>query len=213
MQCIHIILLLYLSLTQAGTETTEAYPYAQDAYAFSLHYFKNDYKAIGYPPQSTSVLGALGSNAAPLFNGNIAAMAVNIPKLGANKVYNYHYDQLNRIVAMDPYNGLNAPAGTFTASSSSTNDYRERVTYDPNGNILTYNRRGDAARPSMDSLSYFFKANTNQLHKVTDAAADAASNDYSKYNDIKQCQTDNNYQYDEIGNLVKDNSEGITGVT
>lgn len=137
-------------------------------------------------------------------------MAVNIPKLGTNKVYNYHYDQLNRIVA-DVYNGLNVSSGTFTPVS--VNDYKERVSYDPNGNILTYDRHGDAARLSMDSLKYFYTANTNRLHKVTDAAADAAPGDYSKYNDIKQGQTDDNYGYDEIGNLVADNAESITNVT
>jgi RHS repeat-associated protein len=194
-----------------GTDTTEVYPTAQDAFAFSLQYFKNDYKAIGYTPQSTSVLGALGTNAAPLFNGNIAAMVVNIPKLGNTKAYNYHYDQLNRIVALDVFNGMTPSAGTFTPVSVS--DYRERISYDPNGNILTYDRHGDLARLSMDSLSYYYKANTNQLHKVTDAATDASPADYSKYNDIKQGQTDNNYQYDEIGNLVKDNSEGITDIS
>ncbi|MCC6288562.1 MAG: hypothetical protein IT249_11825 [Chitinophagaceae bacterium] len=194
-----------------GTDTTEAFPIAQDAYGFSLHYFKNDYKAIGYTPQGTSVLGALSTNAAPLFNGNIAAMAVNIPKLGDEKVYNYHYDQLNRIVAMDVYNGLNVNNGTFTPIS--VNDYKERVSYDPNGNILTYTRNGDAARLSMDDLSYSYTANTNRLHKVIDAAADAAPGDYSKYGDIKQGQADDNYQYDDIGNLVTDNAESITNVT
>ncbi|MFT3703002.1 MAG: RHS repeat-associated core domain-containing protein [Agriterribacter sp.] len=194
-----------------GTDTAEAFPIAQDAYGFSLHYFKNDYRAIGYDAQSTSVLGALGSDAAPLFNGNIAAMSVNIPKLGNAKVYNYHYDQLNRIVAMDMFNGLNVNNGSFAPIS--VNDYRERVSYDANGNILTYDRHGDAARISMDSLQYFYTTNTNRLHKVTDNAVDAAAGDYSKYNDIKQGQADDNYQYDEIGNLVGDNVEGITDVT
>ncbi len=194
-----------------GTDTTENFPIAQDVYGFSLHYYKNDYKAIGYTPQGTSVLGGLATDAAPLFNGNIAAMSVNIPKLGTNKVYNYHYDQLNRIVAMDAYNGLNVNNGTFTPISVS--DYRERVSYDPNGNILTYDRHGNAARLSMDSLKYFYTANTNRLHKVTDDATDASPGDYSKYNDIKQGQADDNYQYDEIGNLVKDNAEGITNIT
>ncbi len=112
-----------------GTDTTEAYPVAEDVFGFSLHYFKNDYRAIGYTPQ-TSVLGALGNNAASLYNGNVAAMAVNIQKLGASRVYSYRYDQLNRLMAMDAYSGLNAPAGTFTPVSIS--DYRERAGYDPN---------------------------------------------------------------------------------
>ncbi len=189
-----------------GTDTTEANPVAEDAYGYSLHYYKGDYQAIGYTPQGTSVLGALGSNAAPLYNGNIAAMAVDIPQLGATKLYNYHYDQLNRLIAMDAFNGLSGSGGTFTPVSIS--DYQERVAYDPNGNIRTYNRHGDATRPSMDSLTYFYNANSNQLNKVTDAAADAIG-----YNDIKQGQTDNNYGYDAIGNLTSDVSSNNMSVT
>jgi RHS repeat-associated protein len=194
-----------------GTDTTEAFPVAQDVYGFSLNYSNNDYRAIGFTPQATSVLGALGTNAAPLFNGNIAAMAVKIPVLGATKLYNYHYDQLNRIVSMDVFNGLNPVAGTFTPVSVS--DYQERVSYDPNGNILTYLRNGDAARLSMDNLSYSYNTGTNQLQKVTDAAADASAGNYPLYNDIKQGQTNNNYQYDAIGNLVYDGSESITAIS
>jgi hypothetical protein len=42
------------------------------------------------------------------------------------------------------WDGLNPQAGTFTPVH--LDDYRERVTYDPNGNILKYNRHGDAAK-------------------------------------------------------------------
>jgi hypothetical protein len=52
------------------------------------------------------VLTPLGTNAAPLYNGNIAAMAVNLSGQDRAKVYNYRYDQLNRLVSMDAYNGL-----------------------------------------------------------------------------------------------------------
>jgi RHS repeat-associated protein len=194
-----------------GTDTTEAFPVTQDVYGFSLHYYKNDYRAIGYTPQATSVLGALGNNAAPLYNGNIAVMAVNIPKLSATKVYNYHYDQLNRIVAMDMYNGLSPTAGTFTAVNDTS--YKERVSYDPNGNILSYLRNGDLARPTMDNLSYFYKSSTNKLDKVTDAAADASQANYPLYNDIKQGQANGNYQFDAIGNLISDASDTITNIT
>lgn len=194
-----------------GTDTTESYPTAQDVYGYSLNYYKADYKAIGFTPQATSVLGALGANAAPLYNGNISAMAVNIPKLGTPKLYNYHYDQLNRIVSMDAYNGLNPNAGTFTPVS--LNEYQERISYDPNGNILTYVRHGDAARVSMDSLKYFYSSNTNRLHKVSDFAPDAAQGVYANYNDLKQNQADNNYQYDQIGNMVKDVKDSISNVS
>jgi RHS repeat-associated protein len=136
-------------------------------------------------------------------------MAVNIPKLGTSKVYNYHYDQLNRIVAMDVYNGLDVSAGTFVPVNNQLTDYKERISYDPNGNILSYLRNGDAARPSMDDLTYNYTLGTNRLHKVTDQALDASAADYSKYNDIKQGQADDNYEYDAIGNLTKDHFENL----
>src|SRR5678809_1103333 len=49
--------------------------------------------------------------------------------------------------------------------------------------------------------------------KVVDAAPDASAGEYDKYNDIKQGQANGNYQYDAIGNLIKDNSEKITNIT
>lgn len=198
------------SLTN-GTDTTEAKPVAQDVFGFNLHYYNSDYKAIWFNPQASSVIGSLGSNAAPLYNGNIAAMAVNIPKLSATKVYNYKYDQLNRLVAMDMFNGLNPVAGTFTASISP--EYRERISYDPNGNIKSYLRNGDAARQSMDNLSYHYKTATNQLHKVYDSVADVSGGTYANYLDLQTNQADNNYKYDAIGNLIKDSIEKITNIT
>jgi hypothetical protein len=56
-------------------------------------------------------------------------MAVNIPKLGSAKVYSYGYNQLNRLVSMDAYDGLNN-ANTFTPIA--LNDYKERISYDAN---------------------------------------------------------------------------------
>jgi hypothetical protein len=64
----------------------------------------------------------------------------------------------------------------------------------------------------MDNLTYFSTPNTNRLHKVSDAAADAGSGTYGQYNDIRQGQNDNNYVYDAIGNLVKDQAEGISTI-
>jgi RHS repeat-associated protein len=187
-----------------GTDTTEASPVTQDVYGFSLHYYNNDYRAIGYTPQPTSVLGALTTNAAPLYNGNIAAMAVNIPQLSAAKVYNYHYDQLNRIVAMDMYNGLSPTAGTFTPVSDTS--YKERVSYDPNGNILGYLRNGDAGN-TMDSLNYKYYASTNKLSQVTDNVS------ATKYTTDIDNEAANNYNYDAIGNMISAASDTITNIT
>ena len=203
---------------------------ARDAYGFSLNYYTatvgtstvNDYKSINstVTPFVNNVFNLTNTNstvvAKPLFNGNIAAMAVNIPKLGTASVYGYQYDQLNRITSMDAFTGINNTNNTFTAST--TANYKERVTYDANGNIKTYLRNGDAARQYMDDMVYSYKAGNNQLDRVVDAAPDAAGN-YSLYNDLKrtqpngsQGQATGNYTYDAIGNLKTDISEGITNI-
>ncbi|MEO8772125.1 MAG: RHS repeat-associated core domain-containing protein [Ferruginibacter sp.] len=190
---------------------------ARDAYGYSLNYFAGDYKPIGgtsanpFAGNTFSMTNIDGNKTAnELFNGNIAAMMVNIPKLGDAQSYGYKYDQLNRIVSMDAFTGLNNTTNSFTAIAAA--NYKERITYDPNGNIVTYKRNADAVRGLMDNMNYSYKPGTNQLDKVEDLATDAAASDYDKYNDIKMGQTNANYQYDAIGNLVSDFSEGITNI-
>jgi len=182
---------------------TELPPVANDAYGISLHYYPGDYKSID-GSVSSGILGAL-SDAAPLYNSNIAAMAVNIPKLGNPLVYNYHYDQLNRITRTDTYNGLNPTTGVFTPVQ--INDYKERLSYDPNGNIMSYLRNGaSATNLAMDDLHYQYNATTNQLNHVADNVSSA---NYTE--DIDNQNTDN-YKYDAIGNLKSDVQEGISAV-
>ncbi len=51
----------------------------------------------------------------------------------------------------------------------SINDYKESVSYDPNGNILGYLRNGapSLSKPAvMDSLTYNYDAGTNRLNYV-----------------------------------------------
>jgi hypothetical protein len=78
---------------------------------------------------------------------------------------------------MNAFTGFNNSPKLFT-NPAATENYKERVTYDPNGNIRTYLRDGDAARISMDNLVYTYKTNSNQLDKVVDAATDAAAGDF-----------------------------------
>jgi hypothetical protein len=162
-----------------------SFPIAQDAYNFSLHYYPGDYTPISATTPVTGILEQIPSQAAPLFNGNIAAMAVNLPLSGdgtainlplANtgaKVYNYHYDQLNRLLAMDAYDGLNTANHTF--SPTLLDNYQERVTYDPNGNILAYNRNGNqTTNEAMDRLVYNYGTTNNQLNSLVDNASNAS---------------------------------------
>lgn len=206
---------------------------ARDAYGFSLNYFTttisgvtvNDYKSINstVAPFVNNVFNLTNTDAGvvakPLFNGNIAAMAVNIPKLSSpgggqeGVVYGYAYDQLNRIVSMDAFTGINNTNNTFTAAASS--NYKERITYDANGNIKTYFRNGTTTGGTplaMDNLTYGYnitagKLVNNRLRHVKDAIGDA------NYTEDIDNQADDNYGYDAIGNLIRDSKEGITNIT
>ncbi|MCC6684921.1 MAG: hypothetical protein IT247_07620, partial [Bacteroidia bacterium] len=82
-----------------------------------------------------------------------------------------------------------------------------RFTYDANGNILTQVRRGSAASGfALDSLTYHYASNKNQLTYVDDAVSGSA------YSDDIDDQSSGNYEYDEIGNLIADAQEQIASI-
>jgi RHS repeat-associated protein len=200
-----------------------------DAFGFSLNYFSGDYKPIGLATPSfnqpfTSVTNNLTTASdgvqlgKDLFNGNIRAMLVNIPSLGvggqpAALLYGYRYDQLNRIKAMNSFTGFNNNTNDFGTANTPTitENYKERVTYDPNGNIKTYLRNGTTIGGTplqMDNFDYSYNTTAgqlqnNKLRHVKDAIA--ATN----YTEDVDNQNDDNFKYDAIGNLVQDKAEGI----
>jgi YD repeat-containing protein len=65
----------------------------------------------------------------------------------------------------------------------------------------------------MDSLSYKYYANTNQLKQIVDRVPDNTyvSKEDNLVADIDN-QPDNNYAYDAIGNLIKDSAEKISSI-
>ncbi|MEO6961105.1 MAG: hypothetical protein ABIY90_04010, partial [Puia sp.] len=138
-----------------GDSLVQARQYiGRDAFGFSLHYFKDDYFPINGSALDTGVQSKLGADYKGLYNGNISSMAVNIGILNNPKLYNYQYDQLNRLTRMDVFNGANTGINLWTGGLSSTTDYQERAGYDANGNILTYNRNGFGSTLAMDDLTY-----------------------------------------------------------
>jgi len=103
-----------------------------------LYYYGNgstvaDYTPIGGTmPFATSPPGL--STFSGLYNGNIAAMSVNIKTLTDPwHYYTYRYDQLNRLKNNSVYK--------VSSSTTSVTDYQEAFTYDGNGNILTCAQR------------------------------------------------------------------------
>jgi len=150
-----------------------------------------------------------------LYNGNTSntTLAVNQLNSGNPVGYTYHYDQLNRLKKMRQYNGL---TGTSWDRSNITPNYQENITYDGNGNILTYGRNGDSSitAQTIDSLTYNYNYNytgsqlvNNKLNYIHDAITS------SGYNlDLRNQTNTTNYQYDAIGNLITDVYSGITNI-
>ncbi|WP_290793195.1 RHS repeat-associated core domain-containing protein [Flavihumibacter sp. UBA7668] len=186
---------------------------ARDAFAFSLHYYQGDYTPIGTATTYFPGFSAyLNQDHRPLYNGNISSMVVNIGKLNSPVVYNYRYDQLNRITAMDRYTGLDQATNSWSAMQV-MQGYRERIAYDGNGNILRYQRYGTDDKLAMDSLNYEYNRDlngrliNNQLLRVRDNVNSA------EYIEDIDDQPVNNYSYDAIGNLVRDSAEGISQIS
>ncbi len=190
---------------------------ARDVLGFGLHYYdqggngKIDYKPIDVTTASFPRPSAQTEALHSLYNGNIAAMSVNIAALqkggvGVNSaplLYRYKYDQLNRLKTMETFEGLAGNAWSLTARP----DYNESVNYDANGNILTYLRKGApkvGLPEAMDNLTYHYDANTNRLNHVEDAVVN------SSYTEDLEGQSANHYTYDKIGNLITEGSTNIT---
>jgi len=102
----------------------------------------------------------------------------------------YRYDALNRLKSVDALMGVG-----FTAFGG----YRERFSYDRDGNITRLTRYAKAS--VMDSLKYNYYAGNNRLEYVNDAVSIATFT-----NDIDN-QNTANYKYDKTGNLIEDVSE------
>jgi RHS repeat-associated protein len=204
-----------------GRDGTGLSSVARDVLGFSLHYFDEtsgnntwlDYK----PLNGTTAFArpASGNNLVSLYNGNIGAITMNNGGLlkGGSYVnsiplfYNYGYDQLNRIVSMQAYSGLNS---NNTWTPVATSDYHESISYDPNGNILSYNRRASqfgGGQLPMDSLTYDYYTATNRLKHVGDNVAGGCCGD------IQNQTNASNYTYDAIGNLTSDVAEGIGSIS
>jgi len=188
---------------QTGAQTQNI---ARDAFGFNLNYFTGDYSAISGLIVFPGTSGTMPTGEyRPLYNGNISSMAVNIGYFNQPYLYNYRYDQLNRITSQNTYTGLNQSTNTWTLAA--TNSYNEKVGYDANGNIQKYTRYFDVTSTPMDSLTYNYITGTNKLNYVQDRSQGWVNNQKKIKN-----QASGNYNYDEIGNLIKDSTENITSI-
>lgn len=176
-------------LKAVNPDSTIAGMIAKNVYGFVLNYYNNDYAGIGVSSPSAGIPSQLGGDNKQLFNGNISAMGVNIPKLGKSILYNFQYDQLNRLVAMDAWSSINNAWGSL----NKIDDYQERLAYDPNGNILSYLRNGTGSSLNLNNYTYSYTPETNRLASINNSVNSSTGT----------------YGYDAIGNVVKDDKQNV----
>lgn len=189
---------------------------AKDAFGYMLDYYAGDYKSIrNFTATERFDATKHGSGYGPtyitdLFNGNISAMTTTLTEPGTHTIHPqgtaYQYDQLNRLAGMDVWQNLDLVNNEWQSGSPLT-DYHTAYTYDANGNLTTLLRNGaSSVNTAMDDLTYHYISGTNRLDHVDDAVS---SGNYP--NDIDD-QGAGNYDYDAIGNLIRDNAEGIANI-
>lgn len=138
-----------------------------------------------------------------LFNGNISSTLWKTKGQDSSlKDYVYEYDPLNRIIS-----GIDNTA----------NYNLDVVSYDLNGNITDLTRKGHINSVAtdfgtMDNLSYQYSG--NQLLNVTDTSAVTFGfNDGNANSSTDPGNTNNDFVYDDNGNMIKDKNKGITNIS
>ncbi|NHN27985.1 hypothetical protein FIA58_020085 [Flavobacterium jejuense] len=199
---------------------------AQDAFGFALNYYNGDYKSRfnTTTPFKLSKENSLEGNR-DLYNGNIKEMVTSLideNQSALSTQFNYYkYDQLNRIKAMDSKSIVVDANGNIAGTP--TNSYASSYSYYKNGNLKSLKRQvphvsadGDVTLKDMDDFSYKYNTvkGNNQLTKLFDAAPNLFGNGVDIKNNLGSLYDVNdnsthNYQYDEIGQLTKDLSEGL----
>ncbi|PKV52423.1 RHS repeat-associated protein [Aquimarina sp. MAR_2010_214] len=131
--------------------------------------------------------------ATALFNGNIAETKWKTANDNVERYYKYEYDALNRITKADCSDSAFSLLG---------------VSYDKMGNILSLSRhgwQGGTTYDYMDVLGYTYDSG-NKLQKVTDIGNKG-------YGFKDGTNTNEDFDYDQNGNMIKDQNKGITGIT
>lgn len=205
--------------------------FAADAFGLELGYYLqswgaefDDYASIR---PTSHITDKSGSNVEHwvknLYNGNISHAVYAIPDplqlpttyIPSPRAGRYEYDQLNRLVNSSSFINFNAAGNNWQSNLSNAvvpDPWKENLSYDANGNILSLERTGKAGLLEMDVLTYHYaelgpNANkSNRLEYVDDLQSASFSGNYP---DDIETQLPGNYSYDNIGNMVSDVNEEI----
>ncbi|MBX3165292.1 MAG: peptidoglycan DD-metalloendopeptidase family protein [Bacteroidetes bacterium] len=215
--------------------------FAKDIFGYTLNYYQGDYEAIDYMRwnnantrfESYKTGSDLLSSSSNLFNGNISSMVTSISRIDTNASgtvlesvplpmgNSYRYDQLNRLTRSWSYDNIDTAANSWQNTNATASIYRNTFSYDANGNIQTQVRR-DSVGGLMDSLTYNYERDVNgkllrnRLYHVNDFVSGTPAylqdiTDQGTFNP-NNINSNNNYGFDEIGNLVRDDAEEIQNI-
>jgi RHS repeat-associated protein len=208
----------------------------RDAMAYSLGFYKDDYNpiggsgmALGLMPdawteaEADGLVLSLANDAAGLYNGNIPIMVTDLKKasignsfIGGAIANAYQYDQLNRLKQGKTYHRA---SNAWTRFSSATPGvtyglWDNAYTYDRNGNIETLSR----SVPDF-SAGFSFRTLDNLTYNYTLSSGEKVDNRLNSVVDLEPIPTTgdpglvgSSYTYDEIGNLIADQTEDIANI-
>lgn len=191
-----------------GEDGTGSSEIPKDLFGMVLGYFEGDYNR-SYSGNASSFNSVSGSaHASTLFDGNyyngdVASWTDQVAFGNGSNQYEqltgrtFSYDKLGRLTKSD----FNYKGGS---SWSTTADYASAYAYDANGN-LTQLKRNTFGGNRMDSLRYHYPAAMNRLNYIDDKDGQLYAAGIQDLPD----QSSGNYLYDAIGQLSKDQSEGI----
>lgn len=171
-----------------------------------------------------------------LYNGNIKRMTSTFydidpssPNVGqaSPMLSNYKYDQLNRLLESKSFRSFDLTNNV--ANTTYDQAYESIMTYDANGNILTMKANGKPGNLNMDQMTYKYDwinpavpsegKRSNRLYHVNDISStyntdidDQGTFTPAASNNLSIINTSNNYGYDELGNLKRDNQEQIANI-
>ena len=201
--------------------------FATDAYGYSLGYFEGDYTAADQTFLA-SVTGSDFDYAGPsLYNGNIRHMVTALLKEDETSTpihgTAYRYDQANRIKKSNVFTHANIFNENTFADAVDNEYYKTTYNYDLNGNITELTRNDDGGS-IMDEMLYRYANDANGNTQAGGLAYDYADATYPAINTNRLTEVEDNqmstltdfpgtdpdnYHYDNIGQLTKDNKEHI----
>ena len=196
-----------ISKNVGGTDVTGAHTLQEVNYSYNIRgWLKsiNDVNTLGTDLFAFKInYNKKEDDTEGLFNGNITETLWRTSADNIKRKYNYSYDDLNRLLQA---NYSKPDAGT------NLNNYKEWLNYDANGNITDIVRTG-----FMDPVAGTVENLIDELKFVYDTTS---QNRLLKVNDISTSpqgfkdgtNTNNDFSYDNNGNMTADNNKGIGSI-